>query len=70
MTSTALQKLLMQKVYKSNVKPLLASQENKLLVGKKNKKTVFLAKGISEGCYTKNHLGEYKCLPGYTCRRI
>ena len=37
----------------SNVKPLLASQENELLVGKK---TGFLAKGISEGCYTKNHL--------------
>ena len=40
------------KSIQSNVKPLLASQENKLLVWEK---TGFLAKGISEGCYTKNH---------------
>ena len=39
----------------SHVKPLLASQENEILAGKKNK-IGSLARGIAEGCNTKNHL--------------
>ena len=55
------------KSIQSNFKLLLASQENELLVGEKKL-------GLSQREYLKaviqNSLKEYKCLPGYTCRRI